>query len=57
MSGIGAQSSEELYRRLVDRYEKVYSGRKELERIVNVYIKYGLNREDAIRKIAREEGI
>jgi len=31
--------------------------RKELERIVNVYIKYGLNREDAIRKIAREEGI
>ena len=57
MLGTGAQSVEELYRKLVDRYEKVYGGGKELERIMNVYIKYGLNREDAIRKIAREEGV
>ena len=57
MAGIDARSTGELYRSLVERYEQVYGGRKELERIVNVCIKYGLNREDAIRKIAREEGI
>ncbi len=57
LSGISAQPMEELYGRLVDRYERVYGGRKELKRIINVYIKYGLNREDATRKIAREEGI
>ena len=47
-----------LYQRLIDMYSSVYGrGEPLLEHKIEKYIGKGLNREEAIRRLAEEEGI
>ena len=47
-----------LYRRLVDAYNRVYGrGKQLIDHKIESYIRKGLSREEAITKIAEEEGI
>jgi len=48
---------EDLYERLLDKHIKVWGGAHVLEYKISDYMRMGLTREEAVRKVAEEEGI
>lgn len=48
--------TEELYRKLQEAYAMTYGRPSRLEERINAYMKEGLSREEAIRRVAEDEG-